>query len=97
MVDRQLPPSPGPAAATPQGSPLVGETELSTDFAADWLTRTRVWTDHLGRSAEAEFEDFHNGIVYLKSPGTGRVHPIPLQQLSVPDQAYVRGLLAWRR
>ena len=96
-IDHQTSPFPASAATTPQESPLAGEAESSADPPSDPLPGTRVWTDHKGRSAEAEFEDFRDGTVYLRSPGTGRVHPIPLEQFSVPDQAYVRGSLAWRR
>lgn len=93
------PPAPfaAPAANSLPVSPALGEDEASTGPTSEPLPRTRVWTDYLGRSAAAEFEDFRDGIVYLKSRATGRVSPIPLEQLSVPDQAYVRGLVAWRR
>ena len=97
VIDLQLPPYPASVATTSPESPLAGEDQSSADPPSDPHPGTRVWIDHKGRSAEAEFESFHNGTVYLRRPGTGRVYPIPLEQLSVPDQAYVRGLLAWRR
>lgn len=88
------------AAQTPswrQTQTPAPDENASPEPPAEPLPELRTWTDDRGRTAEAEFEHFRNEVVYLKSRHTGKTYPIPLDRLSVPDQAYVRSLLAWRR
>ena len=48
----------------------------------------RTWTDTQGRKTEAEFVGVNNGVVQLKS-ADGRIHQVPIEQLSSEDRRAV--------
>lgn len=54
----------------------------------------RTWTASNGKTAEAEFVSFEEGVVRLKSTKTGKTYELPLDQLSQKDQVYVARRLA---
>lgn len=56
----------------------------------------RTWTDVNGRTTEAEFVDYANGLVHLRLPD-GRRMSVPWDRLSAADQRYVNVVTAARK
>ncbi len=51
-----------------------------------------TWTDRQGRTVEAEFLSFADGMIRIKRASDGKVFEMPLERLSDADQEFVKGL-----
>lgn len=76
-----------------QTSRVMTRTLMAVVFSiavGNSVSLARTWTDRRGRTLEAEFVSFDNGLVTIRRDSDNKLFEVPLATLSDADQDFVR-------